>query len=194
MRTTGLVLWLLIACAASAAAQTIEVSASVGRACRGSDGSFCYEDWTVSRSVEAGLMLRDKFQMIGRWGEIPMPDRGTPLYQPLTIAGQRRDPFYTAEFLYHFRPDKPVRAFIGGGIGRMARVQTVRCAVPGCNPGDATLGRSEIWRDDQVLAAGVLFLPLKSLPIRAGLRLHMAFGEGHQQELFLLSVGYRFGR
>lgn len=186
-----------------AGAQSIILTAGLGPACRGSDGSICDRD-TSAVTATAGLRASDRFVIAFRASRFDTASTGDVSYYggqvPVEIARLRHEfgrmMKYGVELLYHpsARAGKAVSAFVGGGTGMRRLRHRTTCVFGECEqPGPY----AELLRDERVglryvsFVAGVDVGIAYGLSVRGTLRLDdfpSEMGAAH----IALELGYLF--
>jgi hypothetical protein len=114
---------------APAHAQTIEVGAGVAFSCKSVDTDFCTYEWGRVDAVHVSWWRSPSLVFEARAARLEGPDTrvvavtervGPTSYfsRSYTVRDERRTALQ-ASMLYHFRPGRSIRPFIGGGVGAL---------------------------------------------------------------------------
>jgi hypothetical protein len=201
-----LVLATLLAIAAwdKASAQSVTLTAGLGRACHGSDGSVCRDgSATVIGTIAARLTRRIVIGL--RVSRFENDFTGETSYydgpEPLEVARVRhefgRTMKYGAEFLYYppALAGGMLAGFIGGGTGVRAFQHRATCAFGACNqpgPYDVLLGMEQVRHGYAGFVAGLDATIASGILVRGTVRLDDFPSEVGAAQL-ILELGYRFG-
>ena len=197
MRTVVLALCCL-AGARFAAAQDVEVGASVAAACLGSDGSACGSGTHALAGAHVSWWMDDRVEVMGRLARVARPDRHFrqtfPLELDVSITDRSRD-FLSGAVVYHFRRGSRVRPMLGVGSGVFADADRVVCQPVACEQsgGLPQSGSHRRWKADLIVLAGLSGRVGGRWSWRAGWLTH-SFANDHNSTIeTFASVGYRFG-
>lgn len=114
---------------APARAQTIEVGAGVALSCKSVDTSPCTYKWGRVDAVHVAWWRSSSLVVEARAARLEGPssrivavtERVSPtgyFSRSYTLRDERRIALQ-ASMLYHFRPGRPIRPFVGGGVGSL---------------------------------------------------------------------------
>ena len=197
-----LTLWLLLAAAATASAQVIEAGGSIAASCKGSDGSFCNDDYAglATGGAYFSVWLADRIEVGGRIAWLNQPDEhgeaGFPVSYRFTIEDRVRA-IVQAEAAWHFRRGRRLRPMLGLGVGGFHDRMTLSCMPAGCetvltSPTRILLGESARWHSDVSLMTGVSIAATDRVRLRGGWRYHNPFRDELALSELFLAAGYRF--
>jgi hypothetical protein len=112
-----------------ARAQTFEVGAGIAVSCHTIEQSLCSDEWGRTDAVHVAWWASPSIVVEARVARLDGPDtrvvaiperitgRDT-FYRSYTLRDERRT-VLQASVLYHFLPGRPVRPFVGGGVGAL---------------------------------------------------------------------------
>jgi hypothetical protein len=213
MRKLTLVLaWLTMS--GSAAAQTFELGAGIGRACIGDSSGFCGDEsgpmWSICGSVwmlggweigvrMASLSLPDSTNTIRRDDRFNSVDdpaiRQLPQIDLINRRRSRR--IANVEAVYHFGRHRPVGAMLGVGFGERTNHGDQSCAPAGCEGLLPILGippgKHAGTQGNLTMIAGLSARIRPRVQLKGGVRLHNFAGEGTSTSEIFMTAGYRFG-
>jgi hypothetical protein len=214
MRQILVVLTWLTLCA-PALAQKAEVGMGIGRGCAGAEGGFCGDDIGAMWSAHASVWIEDRLEIGVRIATLPLPDRtySVPRDDRFNKASDlairqlsrvdvavwdRSRQLLSAEASYHFAPGRPVRGFLGAGLGDRNDRFEQACVPSGCEALmpilSSPVGQRSIHGGNLTAIAGVSGRIRKALQVRVGIRLHNLASEGLSTTEIFIATGYRFGR
>jgi hypothetical protein len=102
----------------------------------------------------------------------------------------------SAEAMYHFARGRPLRLFLGGGIGQRSDRGLTGCAPAGCERLlsflSSPVGRYASADTNVTIIVGVLGRLGRRLYVRGGTRLHNFGGEELSTAEMFVSTSYRF--
>ena len=187
-----------------ASAQSVTLTAGLGRACHGSDGSVCrHGSATVIGTIGARLTRRIVIGL--RVSRFENAFTGETSYyagpEPLEVARVRhetgRTMKYGAELLYYppALTGGMVAAFFGGGTGVRAFQHRATCAFGQCNqpgPYAVLLGTEQVRHGYVGFVAGVDATIAYGMLVRGTVRLDDFPSEVGAAQL-IVELGYRFG-
>jgi hypothetical protein len=214
MRQTIWVLALLTSATPAAAQWTaVEVGVGVSRACIGSEGGLCGEERGAMWATHASAWIDDRVEVGVRLAILPRDDghytierdsrfdlstdpvvRALPRIDVSVWDRSRR--LLSAEAMYHFARGRPVRLFLGGGIGQRTNRGLSSCAPAGCERLlsflSSPVGRYASADTNITIIAGISGRLSRRLYVRGGTRLHNFGGEGFSTAEMFVSTSYRF--
>jgi hypothetical protein len=206
------VVTVLTVSAAPAAAQVVEVGAGLGRGCVGDSSGFCGSEAGPMWAGHGSLWLDDRLEVGLRFATLPLPDftyvtrrddrfnaASDPAVRQLaqieTFGDARSRQILTGEAIYHFARGRPVRAFLGAGLGSRFERSTKSCVPSGCEQLLPILGspagRHTYRSGNLAFVAGVSGRIREHLLVRGGVRLHNFAGEGTSTTEVFIAAGYR---
>jgi hypothetical protein len=209
------VLLILVAFPVGAAAQVVEVGGGVSRGCTGDSSGFCGDDSGAMWAVHGSVWLDDRVEIGIRFATLPRPDYSyaTPRDDRFDLApdpairqlpridvrvSHRSRQILNTEVLYHFARSRPVRGFLGVGLGERTDRFEQRCAPSGCETLmpilSSPVGRGSSRGGNLTMAAGISGRISKRLLVRGGIRLHNFAGEEQSTSEAFVATGYQFGR
>ncbi len=105
--------------------------------------------------------------------------------------------FITGSGLYHFRPKRAVRPFVGAGFGVIRDRENVTCepVAAGCDSlgvGDLRLGTSTSARPDNIAIVGLSTAFQNHIVLRGVIHFHRPGGEELSLFESAVTFGYRF--
>lgn len=192
---------LLLAAGASASAQAIEAGGSIAASCKGSDGSFCNDDYSglATGGPYFSVWLADRIEVGGRIAWLKQPDaRGDALFPfPYEFAIEDRlRTIVQAEATWHFRRGKRLRPMLGFGGGGFHDRMNVSCAPAGCETVSSSSrivpGEWTEWHRDVSLMTGVSVAATDRIRVRGGWRYHNPFRDELALSELFFAAGYRF--
>jgi hypothetical protein len=216
MRAMGLALALLAIYTPAAAQWTaVEVGVDIGRGCIGDSGGFCGNEIGTTRAAHASAWIDDRLEIGVRlavlhledWNYFQERDSRFDLVndpEARTLSGidiavrERSRRILSAEAIYHFTRGRPIRAFLGGGLGQLRNRGMKTCAPAGCERLMSILsspvGRYATSLANMTIIAGLSGRITSRLFVRGGVRLHNLGGEGLSTAETFIGTSYRFGR
>jgi hypothetical protein len=197
-----LTLLLILGAGGTASAQAIEAGGSVAVSCKGSDGSFCNDDYSglATGGPYLSVWLADRIEVGGRIAWLEQPDArgeaGFPFPYRFTIQDRVRT-IVQGEATWHFRRGKRLRPMVGLGFGAFHDGMTTSCMPAGCeavllSPPRILLGESTVWHSDVSIMTGVSVAATDRIRIRGGWRYHNPFRDELALSELFLAAGYRF--
>jgi hypothetical protein len=216
MRGTLLVLAVLTMARPAAAQWTaVEVGVGVSRACIGSEGGLCGEQRGTMWAAHASAWIDDRVEIGMRLALLPLEDWSysaerdsrfdlvtdptvRALAQIDVVIRDRSRRILNAEAIYHFARGRPLRGFLGGGLGRLSNRGLQTCAPAGCELLmpilSSPVGRYARALSNVTIIAGLSGRISRRLYVRGGVRLHNFAGEGLSTSETFIATNYRFGR
>ncbi len=209
------VLLMLVAFPVSAAAQVLEVGGGVSRGCTGDSSGFCGDDSGAMWAVHGSVWLDDRVEIGVRLATLPGRDYSyatarddrfnlapDPAIRQLAridvMVSDRSRQILSTEVLYHFARSRPVRGFLGVGLGERTDRFELRCAPAGCETLmpilSSPVGRNSRRSGNSTMVAGISGRVSKRWLVRGGIRLHNFAGEGASTSEVFVATGYQFGR
>jgi hypothetical protein len=214
MREMAQVLALLIISTPAAAQwSALEVGVDISRGCIGDSSGFCGDEIGTMRAARATAWIDDRVEIGGRLAVLPLEDwhysvvhdsRFDQANDPTirALAGidvavrERSRRILNAEATYHFARGRPVRAFVGGGLGQLSNRAVQTCAPAGCellmSILSSPVGRHARALSNMTIIAGVSGRITSRLHVRGGVRLHNLAGEGLSTAETFVGTSYRF--
>jgi hypothetical protein len=205
----------LLAVSLPAAAQwtAVEVGIGISRACVGSEGGPCGTERGAMLDGHASAWIDDRVEIGIRLALLRKADwsytherdsrfdlmtdpavRALPQIDVTVQDRSRR--LLSAEATYHFARGRPVRAFLGGGIGQLSDRGVQSCAPAGCEllmpVLSSPVGRYASSLTNVTIIVGVSGRLSRRLSVRGGTRLHNLGGEGLSTAEAFVSTSYRF--
>lgn len=187
-----------------ASAQSVTLTAGLGRACHGSDGSVC-RDASATVISTIGIRLTRRFVIGVRVSRFENAFTGETAYydglEPVEVARVRHEIGRTmkvgAEVLYHAAAlaTGGLSAFIGGGTGVRTFQHRATCALGACNqpgPYAVLLGTESVRHGYVGFVAGVDATIAYGMVVRGTVRLDDFPTEVGAAQL-TVELGYRFG-
>jgi hypothetical protein len=211
MKQRALCVLISLAVVAPVSAQVVEIGAGIARACIGSDGSFCGNDQGRMWSAYSSLWLNERVEVDVRFAKFPLRNETFSILHddrfnqvadaavrqlPVTaiVESRRSRHIVGGEAIYHFARGRPVRAFLGFGLGTFTQRATRACAPAGCEKLLPILvGPDTGSADNWTIIAGASGQVVKRVRVQAGLRLHSFLAEGNSTEEAFVAIGYQFG-
>ncbi len=216
MRETISVLMLLtMATPAAAQWSAIEVGVGISRACIGSEGGLCGTERGPMWATTASAWINDRVEIGIRLAEFSLDDWNysqehdsrfdhatDPIVRSLSRVDisvrERSRRILSGEAIYHFARGRPLRGFLGGGLGQLNNRGVQTCEPAGCELAMRLLS-SPVGRYDRVLGNMTIIAGLsgrlnRRLYLRGGVRLHNFAGEGLSTSETFIATSYRFGR
>jgi hypothetical protein len=166
-------------------------------------------------AVHGSVWLDDRLEIGVRLATLPSPDYNyatvrddrfnlapDPAIRQLpridiTVSDRSRR-ILSAEALYHFARGRPVRTFLGVGLGERTDSFVQRCAPSGCETLmpilSSPVGHNSGRGGNVTMVAGISGQISKSLLVRGGIRLHNFAGEQQSTSEVFIATGYQFGR
>jgi hypothetical protein len=208
-------LLVLVAFPVCAAAQVLEAGGGIGRGCTGDSSGFCGDDSGAMWAVHGSVWLDDRVEIGVRLATLPRPDYSyatarddrfnlapDPAIRQLpridVMVSDRSRQILSAEVLYHFARSRPVRGFLGLGLGERTDRFEQRCAPAGCETLMPILsfpvGRGSSRGGNITMVAGISGRISKRWLMRGGIRLHNFAGEEQSTSEVFVATGYQFGR
>ncbi|MCC7124350.1 MAG: hypothetical protein IT178_05845 [Acidobacteria bacterium] len=200
LRCALLLSGLVCAAASNVYAQALEIGASVGTSCKGSDGSFCSDTHSALRTMGpyAAVWFVDQLQIGGRGAWLRQPDLDGVLFpeQFAFAITERRRMIAEAEVTWHFRPGKRVRPYLGGGLGGYRDRELVTCEPVGCEARLTRIGRRagehRQSHSTRTFIAGLSVDVLPRVRVHDGWKYHNPFKDELALSEVFVAVGYRF--
>lgn len=212
MRETILVLAVLTATPAAAQWTAVDIGAGVSSACIGSEGGLCGEERGAMWATHASAWIDDRVEIGVRLAVLPNDDwhyteerdsRFDSVTDPTVRALSRIDisvrdrsrRLLSAEAIYHFARGRPVRGFLGGGIGQLSDRGMQSCAPVGCELLmpilSSPVGRYASANTNVTIIAGMSGRVSRRWHLRGGFRLHNFAGEGLSTSEAFIATSYR---
>jgi hypothetical protein len=198
--------------AAPAAAQVLEVGASIGRGCIGDSSGFCGPETDVMWAAHASVWLDDRLEIGFRFATLPLNDSSyvTPrddrfnaasdpavrqLPQIQTFIDSRSRQLLGGDVIYHFARGRLVRPHLGVGLGSRIERSTLTCQPSGCEQLmpilGSPVGRHASRSGNLAIVAGLSGRIRKGVLLRGGVRLHNFAGEEASTAELFIAAGYR---
>jgi hypothetical protein len=213
----ALVVLALLVVSARAEAQWTAVEAGIGisRACIGSEGGLCGEERGAMWAAHASAWIDDRVEIGVRLAVLPLEDwnysqerdsRFDLINDPAVRTLSRIDVavrdrsrrILSADAIYHFARGRPLRGFLGGGLGQLSNRGVQTCVPAGCELlmpiFSSPVGRYASALSNVTIIAGLSGRISSRLYLRGGVRLHNFAGEGLSTSETFIATSYRFGR
>jgi len=211
--TIGVLALLTFSSPAAAQWTAVEAGVGVSRACVGSEGGLCGTERGAMWDAHASAWIEDRVEISIRLAILPkddwhyteerdarldqVTDPAVRVLSQIDVAVRDRSRrLLSAEAIYHFARGRPVRAFLGGGIGQLSDRGVQSCAPAGCEillPFlSSPVGRYASANTNVTFIAGVSGRLSSRLSLRGGARLHNFGGEGLSTAETFVSTSYRF--
>lgn len=187
--------------------QSVEVGASIGRGCVGSEGSQCGDVGGRAVGGYVAVWFGENFAVQAHLHRIGLPDRtsvrepGTagPPYQVRVERTDRSRTLLAFQAQYHFGgAEHPVRFFVQGGLAPFADRMTTSCTPAGCETlprhliGSEPMGTRKVWHSGIVFGGGLAARLPGHLILRGTVQSFNLGGDALGTSMASASLGYRF--
>ena len=192
------ILFCLVAAAASASAQTVELGGRLGVGCAGSEDSLCSGASTIF-GVHASAWARDRIELSAQFARInreALAFRAFDVPVDITVTDRKRD-FVSFLFAYHFMKDRSVRPMLGLGSGWYSNASRTSCQPAGCQTilrSGPLLGQYRTWDVDAIFVVGLSGDVGDRWVWRGGWQSHRFGNDENSTQQFFVGAGYRLGR